>query len=197
MENQHQLSDPRSLGSMSHMMKQDSSLSKNAIYHGFEIIHWLKTFTLIKMMSDWFYSIYCVIFAVPLFYLWAKGPSFAGYGFWGGKSYAEICSHITSVDVDFWRQSVDNMIKCEGIINDKWDVFLTGCTSILYFMFFTFVMLSIFRAFLQVTKTFLSQARSYCNLKNLISSLSSSSKNESPSKKKQQSHKRNMSQNDI
>lgn len=78
------------------------------------------------------HKMYILFLMIPMYYLYMKGPSFGGYGFWSGKSAPDICSTITSVDSHFWTSSTEKMQECELIILREFDSFMTGIMSLVY-----------------------------------------------------------------
>lgn len=66
-----------------------------------------------------------LFFVTPLFYFYLNGPSIAGYGFWGGKSYEEICADLSSEKkVEFWQKE-SNRLDCEEKILRNFGSFVT------------------------------------------------------------------------
>jgi hypothetical protein len=61
----------------------------------------------------------------PLRWVYLFGPSISGYGFWEGKSAAEICSRVTDVKASFWEMD-RNRGECLNLIETKVHAFTIG-----------------------------------------------------------------------
>lgn len=53
---------------------------------------------------------------MPLYLLYRNGYAFGGFGFWEGRSDAEVCAIITKTDIAFWYTSDEIMKQCNQII---------------------------------------------------------------------------------
>ena len=69
----------------------------------------------------------------PLYILYRKGPRMNGFGFWEGKSDAEMCSILTNTMNDIW---LNNPSDCIEIINRNYGSFVISIyTLLLVFLF--------------------------------------------------------------
>ena len=73
------------------------------------------------------------IFYYPLQILYLKGPSFGSFGFWNGKSYADICSQLTNVPSSTWESSYVLQDECKNLIEKNFNSFYISLLSIYYF----------------------------------------------------------------
>jgi len=78
---------------------------------------------------SWFIALYLQFFAyllwIPLMIVYMDGPSLWGYGFWLGRSNADICSALTHVDASFWSPGHGaNDLKCLQTIFHKVEAFI-------------------------------------------------------------------------
>ncbi len=94
----------------------------------FTILQWEP----IRIVVQFFYKIYLIVVAIPMFYLYMNGPSIGNIGFWSGKSLPDICSTITKVDAHFWTSSSEKMQECEIIVFREYHAFMVGMLSIIY-----------------------------------------------------------------
>ena len=82
------------------------------------------------------YKIYLTILGRPLFFLLQNGPMLQGqlfrFGFYGGKTTAEICEDTTSVSKLYW--ATENK-QCNEIIQKKIDSFVILFFSLFYFYY--------------------------------------------------------------
>lgn len=74
---------------------------------------------------------------LPFFTLYLHGPRLAGYGFWGGRSPAEICSTITTLPQQIFLLDPE---LCNGIMRRETESIVLSCMVVLYFYYATHVM---------------------------------------------------------
>lgn len=131
------------------------------------VFQWLMSFWPTRMMIQLSYSLFSLLFVAPLFKLYISGPSLGGHGFWGGKSYAEICHHLTQIDVNFWTTSEQSIQKCEELVMKQWSIFLTGCTTLLYIWVMLLILRNTFYFFASMIKDLLRNIFAYRELNEL------------------------------
>lgn len=71
------------------------------------------------------------VFYYPLQSLYFNGPNIGNFGFWNGKSYADICSQLTNVPAHTWETDVLK-IECLELINKNFNSFYITILFILY-----------------------------------------------------------------
>lgn len=64
---------------------------------------------------------------LPLETLYLHGPSFGGYGFWGGSDMSTICATSTGTEARFWESH--NEYECERLVDKKVTAFVLLCIS--------------------------------------------------------------------
>ena len=75
--------------------------------------------------------VYDVLFITPLRRLYEFGPQFGGFGFWGGRSHAEICASVTLYSEVFWQ---DHINDCSFIVDNKFNALRVTIESISHFI---------------------------------------------------------------
>ncbi len=80
-----------------------------------------------------FYKTLELFILQPLALLYIHGPHIGGFGFWGGKTNEEICSNLTNVESDFWK---NNEQMCINLIYKKFNSF--AICILIFFYFFLF-----------------------------------------------------------
>ena len=83
-------------------------------------------------------SILYIIFKLPFYIFYIKGPRFIGC--WENKDKQDICSSLTGNSADFWTI---NIIECEKIIVNKFESYYILFTTIIYIM----IIFKIFKVF--------------------------------------------------
>jgi hypothetical protein len=91
----------------------------------------------------WISEAIMMAIAVPLKFLYFRGPSLDGYGFWESLPPEEICTRLTNVDAHFWVSSESARAACDGLIERKFDAFMVGCLGIACAMGFTVVLVQL------------------------------------------------------
>lgn len=74
-----------------------------------------------------------IVITSPLRFIYLHGPSLAGFGFWNGVPYSQICAQITKVDNEHWK---DHSFACQSLIDRQVDAFVV---SVLLGMMITFI----------------------------------------------------------
>ena len=107
----------------------------------------------------------CSLFFALLTFLWQRwvdallvlyheGPTFYGYGFWGGASRSDICFSMTGVDAAFWDA---NPAACDEMFFKRFRSFELSvcwiCCTLLAYQLYNWVQFYFF-----VTRPFLSAA---------------------------------------
>lgn len=69
----------------------------------------------------------------PLRWLYLFGPSLLGWGFWEGKTAAEVCSRLTNVEAAFWERDL-NRGQCLELIEAKVHAFSIGAVVVAVWM---------------------------------------------------------------
>lgn len=81
------------------------------------------------------YRLHDVFIRRPLHSLYFNGPSFHGYGFWGGISPEDACAVISpGTSAYFW---ISNMSQCDLIMDKRFVAFLTAI-EVLTYMFYVY-----------------------------------------------------------
>ncbi|BBI30563.1 hypothetical protein QKT49_gp200 [Acanthamoeba castellanii medusavirus] len=75
-------------------------------------------------------TIFTALIAQPLYTLYRRGPSIAGYGWWEGASDEDICSRLTGVNAEFWRAGPASSAMCSELIDRKFDAFVIGTLGV-------------------------------------------------------------------
>lgn len=83
--------------------------------------------------------IYDLIWKEPLRTLYLHGPNIAGYGFWANRLPEDICAELTSVSSAHWTKE---SALCHQLIEDHFESFHVGVTSLVYFVFLFWLTLS-------------------------------------------------------
>jgi len=71
---------------------------------------------------------YIIVFPLAKLYLW--GPSFGGWGFWGGMDMAEICAQKTTLSSEFWKRNPE---ECAEIVSKQFYSMTILIETIVYF----------------------------------------------------------------
>lgn len=95
------------------------------------------------------------LFDYPLKLLYFNGPSMWGIGFWEGKNYEEICSHLTNVQSSFWLHSFEKQEMCLNIIEKKYNAFSISLLIIIYFIFLFYSVKNITNIFFEKCKSYI------------------------------------------
>ncbi len=74
------------------------------------------------------------VFQAPLFYLYLKGPDLnvngnASVGFWSGKHEHDICSQLTNIAAEHWRQ---NSELCDDLIQRRFMTYYVLLETLIY-----------------------------------------------------------------
>ena len=82
-------------------------------------------------MTSWFFKVLGpisdVIFISPMHALFMNGPAILGC--WSGRAIEDICSQLTNTPSSIW---VDNMDKCQNIVDTNFRTFMVTLESGLY-----------------------------------------------------------------
>lgn len=97
--------------------------------------NWIIQFKIVNIFVWVMYRIYMFLFVTPLFYFYLNGPSFVGYGFWGGKSHPEICAGLSYETPEFWARET-NKLDCEEKILRNFGSWMTSLFIITYGIIF-------------------------------------------------------------
>ena len=74
--------------------------------------------------------LYRLLIIRPLRRVYEHGPELKGFGFWGGKSPAQICATVTAHSELFWIQ---HHAECETIIDQKFYSLQVTIEACVYF----------------------------------------------------------------
>ena len=74
-------------------------------------------------------ALYEWVLVKPLRKLYFGGPMLYGYGFWGGREPAEICSELTNVASRHW---IDNPNECNELLDKQLRAFLIAVETLAY-----------------------------------------------------------------
>lgn len=78
------------------------------------------------------------VFVAPLHALYFRGPTFNGFGFWGGASPETICASLLPGSLaSFWAMHMD---ECDVLLLQRFDAFQVAVHTCLY-VFFMFKIL--------------------------------------------------------
>lgn len=75
--------------------------------------------------------VYHRLLIAPLKKLYFGGPLIYGYGFWGGKEQADMCSELTNVEAKFWLASPGRE-ECSALLEKQFSAFLIAAETALY-----------------------------------------------------------------
>ena len=90
---------------------------------------WINQIQPFKFFISLFLKFYTLFFVLPLFYLWAYGPSFGKYGGIGGQPHEFVCSHLAGMSPEFWKK---NEKECSLLVLNHFLQFLTFGNVFLY-----------------------------------------------------------------
>lgn len=76
----------------------------------------------IRHVNGFSYNLYDLLVVYPLSKLYLYGPWMGGWGFWCGKSFADICASLTNTSADIWKIEQD---ACVDLINKNFYSILT------------------------------------------------------------------------
>ena len=77
-----------------------------------------------------FKFVYEILVLSPLRTVYMYGPEFHGFGFWGGRSDAQICAVLTGTAEKFWNS---NENECTSLIEQKFYSIQVTVESVVYF----------------------------------------------------------------
>jgi hypothetical protein len=83
------------------------------------------------ILAQIFGTIYGHLILHPLRKIYEFGPDLHGFGFWGGKSPAQICAAISGTAELFWLHNLDD---CLEIIDTKFYSVQVTMESVVYFI---------------------------------------------------------------
>lgn len=83
-----------------------------------------------RVPARYLYFLYYLVFLMPLEKLYLYGPTFRGWGFWGGRKWDDICSELTQVDAEFWH---NNKKECANLIERHFFQFVVFIQVVVYF----------------------------------------------------------------
>ena len=64
-----------------------------------------------------------IVVTSPLKFVYLSGPSLAGFGFWNGVPYSQICAQLTRVETDHWKE---NAVACQSLVDRQVDAFVVS-----------------------------------------------------------------------
>ena len=87
----------------------------------------------VESVHSFFTSVVNTFIISPLSALYFRGPTFNGYGFWGGAAPETICaSLLPGSHASFWAQHMD---ECHVLLSQRFDAFQIAAQTCFYVFF--------------------------------------------------------------